>query len=225
MVCSRRWRSYANRRVRPTGEADDVAQKAFPLWPSRSGARTPGNVVLYNGPAERGVREGRSATLSRRRTGCRRERPSSRRARREDDPSSVPLGRLLEARSGVSLREHAATRREAVERLFREGEVRYLVCTSTLLEGVNLPCQNLFVRAPRKGNNNLMSASDFWNLAAGRGDGASSSKATSSVLTPTQTEIGWRCRHGGRVSQWRERPTPSRKNMTRFAAHRGRHTG
>lgn len=59
--------------------------------------------------------------------------------------------------------------REAVERLFRDGEVRYLVCTSTLLEGVNLPCQNLFVRAPRKGNNNLMSASDFWNLAGRAG--------------------------------------------------------
>ncbi|MCK8468275.1 DEAD/DEAH box helicase [Microbacterium sp. KSW4-16] len=59
--------------------------------------------------------------------------------------------------------------REAVERLFRDGDVRYLVCTSTLLEGVNLPCQNLFVRAPRKGNNNKMSTSDFWNLAGRAG--------------------------------------------------------
>lgn len=59
--------------------------------------------------------------------------------------------------------------REAVEKLFRNGEIRYLVCTSTLLEGVNLPCQNLFVRAPRKGNNVLMSASDFWNLAGRAG--------------------------------------------------------
>lgn len=59
--------------------------------------------------------------------------------------------------------------REAVERLFRTGDIRYLVCTSTLLEGVNLPCQNLFVRAPRKGNNTLMSASDFWNLAGRAG--------------------------------------------------------
>ncbi|MGX1703410.1 DEAD/DEAH box helicase [Microbacterium sp. NPDC055357] len=59
--------------------------------------------------------------------------------------------------------------REAVERLFRNGDIRYLVCTSTLLEGVNLPCQNLFVRAPRKGNDTLMSASDFWNLAGRAG--------------------------------------------------------
>lgn len=59
--------------------------------------------------------------------------------------------------------------REAVERLFRNGDVRYLVCTSTLLEGVNLPCQNLFVRAPRKGNKVPMSSSDFWNLAGRAG--------------------------------------------------------
>ncbi|SMQ61607.1 Helicase conserved C-terminal domain-containing protein [Plantibacter sp. VKM Ac-1784] len=59
--------------------------------------------------------------------------------------------------------------REAVETLFRNGDVRYLVCTSTLLEGVNLPCQNLFVRAPRKGNNTPMSAPDFWNLAGRAG--------------------------------------------------------
>lgn len=59
--------------------------------------------------------------------------------------------------------------REAVERLFRDGEIRYLVCTSTLLEGVNLPCQNLFVRAPRKGTGTPMSPADFWNLAGRAG--------------------------------------------------------
>lgn len=59
--------------------------------------------------------------------------------------------------------------REAVEALFRNGKLRYLVCTSTLLEGVNLPCRNLFVRAPRKGNGNPMTTADFWNLAGRAG--------------------------------------------------------
>jgi hypothetical protein len=59
--------------------------------------------------------------------------------------------------------------REAVESLFRSGKLRYLICTSTLLEGVNLPCRNLFVRAPRKGNGNPMSTADFWNLAGRAG--------------------------------------------------------
>jgi hypothetical protein len=59
--------------------------------------------------------------------------------------------------------------RNEIEHLFKEGILRYLVCTSTLLEGVNLPCRNLFVRGPRKGNGNKMSAADFWNLAGRAG--------------------------------------------------------
>jgi hypothetical protein len=56
-----------------------------------------------------------------------------------------------------------------IERLFREEKLRYLVCTSTLLEGVNLPCKNLFIRGPRKGKGNPMTPSDFWNLAGRAG--------------------------------------------------------
>jgi hypothetical protein len=59
--------------------------------------------------------------------------------------------------------------RSEVERLFRTGSLRYLVCTSTLLEGVNLPCRNLFARNPKKGNSNPMTAGDFWNLAGRAG--------------------------------------------------------
>jgi hypothetical protein len=59
--------------------------------------------------------------------------------------------------------------RTEIERLFRNGTLTYLVCTSTLLEGVNLPCRNLFARNPKKGNGNPMSAADFWNLAGRAG--------------------------------------------------------
>ena len=59
--------------------------------------------------------------------------------------------------------------RSEIERLFRDGKLRYLVCTSTLLEGVNLPCRNLFARNPKKGNGKPMSAADFWNLAGRAG--------------------------------------------------------
>lgn len=59
--------------------------------------------------------------------------------------------------------------RQEVERMFRIGKIRYLVCTSTLLEGVNLPCQNIFVSGPRKGNGNPMQPGDFWNLAGRAG--------------------------------------------------------
>ncbi|HEY6878230.1 MAG TPA: DEAD/DEAH box helicase, partial [Polyangiales bacterium] len=59
--------------------------------------------------------------------------------------------------------------RAEIERLFRDGTLRYLICTSTLLEGVNLPCRNLFARGPRRGKGKHMTAADFWNLAGRAG--------------------------------------------------------
>lgn len=59
--------------------------------------------------------------------------------------------------------------RTEIERLFRDGILRYLVCTSTLLEGVNLPCRNLFARGPERGRGRPMTPADFWNLAGRAG--------------------------------------------------------
>lgn len=59
--------------------------------------------------------------------------------------------------------------RAEIERLFRVGVLRYLVCTSTLLEGVNLPCRNLFARGPQRGRGRPMTPADFWNLAGRAG--------------------------------------------------------
>jgi superfamily II DNA/RNA helicase len=59
--------------------------------------------------------------------------------------------------------------RTAIEDLFREGHIRYLVCTSTLVEGVNLPCRNIVIRAPKKGKRVDMAPADFWNLAGRAG--------------------------------------------------------
>ena len=51
----------------------------------------------------------------------------------------------------------------------REGKIRFLVCTSTLIEGVNLSCRTIVVRGPRKGRGNPMEPHDFWNLAGRAG--------------------------------------------------------
>jgi hypothetical protein len=56
-----------------------------------------------------------------------------------------------------------------VERLFRCGKIRFLVCTSTLIEGVNLSCRTIVVRGPRKGVGHPMEPQDFWNLAGRAG--------------------------------------------------------
>lgn len=56
-----------------------------------------------------------------------------------------------------------------IERLFRTGKIRFLVCTSTLIEGVNLSCRTIVVRGPRKGRGHPMEPHDFWNLAGRAG--------------------------------------------------------
>jgi superfamily II DNA/RNA helicase len=59
--------------------------------------------------------------------------------------------------------------RQEIERLFKENEIRYLVCTSTLLEGVNLPATAVFIRKPTRGKGNPLNENDFWNLAGRAG--------------------------------------------------------
>lgn len=59
--------------------------------------------------------------------------------------------------------------RREIETLFATGEIKYLVCTSTLLEGVNLPAKSIFIRKPTRGRSNPLNPNDFWNLAGRAG--------------------------------------------------------
>lgn len=64
--------------------------------------------------------------------------------------------------------------RKEIERLAVAGKINYVVCTSTLLQGINLPAQNIFIMKPSKGrveNNKpgMMEASEFWNLVGRAG--------------------------------------------------------
>lgn len=58
--------------------------------------------------------------------------------------------------------------RDIIEHLYAHGELHYLFCTSTLLEGVNLPAQNIFILNNQIGNRDFRSI-DFWNLAGRAG--------------------------------------------------------
>jgi DNA helicase-like protein len=60
--------------------------------------------------------------------------------------------------------------RESVERIFADpsSPVQFVVCTSTLLEGVNLPAKNIFILADKHGGRNF-SEIDFNNLAGRAG--------------------------------------------------------
>lgn len=53
--------------------------------------------------------------------------------------------------------------RKEVEELFQLGEIESLFCTSTLLEGVNLPANNLFILTPKK-NIDELTDFEFGNL-------------------------------------------------------------
>ena len=59
--------------------------------------------------------------------------------------------------------------RRAVESATLAGDIDYLVCTSTLLQGVNLPSKNIFMFAPEKGRTHPLVSTDFWNLAGRAG--------------------------------------------------------
>lgn len=61
------------------------------------------------------------------------------------------------------------TLKSEIERLFSENKLRFLICTSTLIEGVNLACKNIYVRGPKKGTKKLMKPTDFWNLVGRAG--------------------------------------------------------
>ena len=55
-----------------------------------------------------------------------------------------------------------------IEKLYKDGKIKYLFCTSTLLEGVNLPAKNIFILSEKIGNGNMNNI-DFWNLAGRAG--------------------------------------------------------
>jgi superfamily II DNA/RNA helicase len=58
--------------------------------------------------------------------------------------------------------------REKIEVLFADKIINYVFCTSTLLEGVNLPAKNIFIISNAVGQSKF-SDIDFWNLAGRAG--------------------------------------------------------
>lgn len=59
--------------------------------------------------------------------------------------------------------------RNIVEDLYKSEQINNVFCTSTLLEGVNMPTQNLFILDNRKGSHSALTPIDFWNLSGRAG--------------------------------------------------------
>ncbi len=58
--------------------------------------------------------------------------------------------------------------RSGVEALFKDEKIKYICCTSTLLQGVNLPAKNILIDNPKSGDK-AMSRPDFLNLSGRAG--------------------------------------------------------
>lgn len=58
--------------------------------------------------------------------------------------------------------------RNGIEYFFKRGDIKFIVCTSTLLQGVNLPAKHLVLENPHSGDEPMVRA-DFLNLAGRAG--------------------------------------------------------
>ncbi|MCF6148223.1 MAG: DEAD/DEAH box helicase [Candidatus Kuenenia sp.] len=79
--------------------------------------------------------------------------------------------------------------RNKVEGLFKDREINYVFCTSTLLEGVNLPAKNVFILNNKNGRNTFQPI-DFWNLA-GRA-GRLKHELSGNIICLKETDKDWK---------------------------------
>lgn len=59
--------------------------------------------------------------------------------------------------------------REALERAFSDGDLQYMVCTTTLFQGVNLPARSVFIDTPTRGRGVSLDTAHLWNFAGRAG--------------------------------------------------------
>ncbi|OAJ94452.1 DEAD/DEAH box helicase [Vibrio bivalvicida] len=81
--------------------------------------------------------------------------------------------------------------RKRIEDLYARKKIRYIFCTSTLLEGVNLPTQNVFIYPFNKSTlkNKEKCNLDFWNLA-GRA-GRYKNELSGNIICIGESEKNW----------------------------------
>lgn len=91
------------------------------------------------------------------------------------------LAKTVESGVGFHYGTMPSIIRKSIENAFENGDLKFLVCTPTLLHGVNLPAKNMFILNPTTGRNIYakkednthrdipMNSFDFWNLAGRAG--------------------------------------------------------
>lgn len=87
---------------------------------------------------------------------------------RSEVHEEYPLASTLEQGIAVHYGDMPSIVRTGIEDLFKATEIRFLCCTSTLLQGVNLPAKHIVIENPHSGDN-PMTRSDFLNLSGRAG--------------------------------------------------------
>ncbi len=59
--------------------------------------------------------------------------------------------------------------REAIEGAFKDDLIKFLACTTTLFQGVNLPARNVFIDTPKRASGSVLDAAQLWNFAGRAG--------------------------------------------------------
>ncbi|XHR30868.1 MAG: DEAD/DEAH box helicase [Chthoniobacteraceae bacterium] len=59
--------------------------------------------------------------------------------------------------------------RESLEQAFKNAKLKYLVCTTTLFQGINLPARNVFIDTPTRGRGDELDPAALWNFAGRAG--------------------------------------------------------
>ncbi|MFA5138344.1 MAG: DEAD/DEAH box helicase [Elusimicrobiota bacterium] len=83
--------------------------------------------------------------------------------------AEYPLIEVLKHRVAFHYGMMPAIVRSRVEDLFEAGKLRFICCTSTLLQGVNLPARDIVIENPHRGSKRPMERGDFQNLAGRAG--------------------------------------------------------
>ncbi|MFI4915864.1 MAG: DEAD/DEAH box helicase [Phycisphaerales bacterium JB060] len=88
---------------------------------------------------------------------------------RDDIHPEYPLIDCLPHKVAYHYGHMPAIIKARIEDLCREGKLQYICCTSTLLQGVNLPARHIIIEKPKRGRDDAMTRGDFLNLAGRAG--------------------------------------------------------
>lgn len=177
---------------RPTTESKKMGFLANVL-----GSSNGGNIIYANGPAE--AEEYARIISTIKETKCTSNVNGLIKLVKKEIHKDYILSHILSKKISIHYGNLPVNLRREIEYLFKNNEIEYLICTSTLLEGVNLPAKNIFIRNPKRGKQTPLNENDFWNLAGRAGRWGKEFSGNIFCIEP---------------EKWISKPKPTQKKQT-----------